>query len=145
MSYVDYSANFVLDQFFTFLNANQLGANDEHLYDTLAVEHNINTATVDGTHKANSILGSYINTTSISTGSVVVTGFVTWTPAVGVYQVVFGEGMAADCFLELYISGAWRKITAAALLFMSGIVFCDGSNMRFNSSSSGTLWYQKFN
>jgi len=51
LAYVDYSSNFTLDLFFTFLHANQLGANDEHLYDTIAVEHNINTSTIDGTHK----------------------------------------------------------------------------------------------
>ena len=55
MAYVDYSSHWVLDQFLTYLEANVLGSNDEHLYDTFAVEHNINTATVDGTHKTNSI------------------------------------------------------------------------------------------
>ena len=141
MAYIDYSSHFVLDQFFTYLEANVLGENSEHLYDSFAVEHNINTATIDGTHKANSILGSSINTTPISTGSV---GAGTWTPTVGVYQIVsLGAGITDEVYLELFISGSWRSgnpfnpnPTA------DGIIFCDGSNMRVVSTV--TVYYQKF-
>src|SRR3989304_9019010 len=88
MAYIDYSSHWVLDQFLTYLEANVLGSNDQHLYDSLAVEHNINTTTVDGTHKANSITGSIINTTPASTGSQAIVTLSTWTPTVGVYQIV---------------------------------------------------------
>lgn len=144
MAYVDYSTNFVLDQFFTYLNANQFGANDEHLYNSFAVEHNINTATVDGTHKANSITGSIINTTPVSTGSA--TG--TWLPAVGVYQIVYSALASSDsCYIELYISGAWRSghnpVSGNGDVSADGILFFDGSNMRV-VSGGGTIYYQKF-
>mgnify|MGYP001582356670 CR=1 FL=1 len=146
MAYVDYSSHWVLDQFLTFLEANQLGSNDEHLYDSLAVEHNVNTATVDGTHKANSIVGSYINTVPISTGSQVVTAVVTWTPVAGVYQIVTIAVTQGDTtYLELYISGAWRSgnntYTTGG---PDGVIFCDGTNMRFGATASLTVWYQKF-
>src|SRR4030065_1766798 len=107
MAFIDYSNNWVLDQFLTFLQANQLGANDEHLYDSLAVEHNINTTTVDGTHKANSITGSMINTTPVSTGSQTILSGATWTPAVGVYQIV-DTGGQGGLTLSIFVSGSWR-------------------------------------
>ena len=144
MAYSDYSSHWVLDQFLTFLEANQLGANDEHLYDTIATEHNINTSTIDGTHKANSILGSYINTTTISTGSA--SG--TWTPSVGVYQIVSTglSGLYDVSYIELYISGAWRTVFSSYASGPSadGIIFCDGSNMRIVIDAGGTIYYQKF-
>lgn len=150
MAYVDYSSNWVLDQFFTFLQANQLGANDEHLYDSLAVEHNINTATPDGTHKTNSILGSYINTTPVSTGSQVISSSSSWTPTVGVYQVT-GDGFAVglgNLEFQIYVSGGWRSTAGQNSAYWSGgIFFCDGTNMRFYnnySADSTTAYYQKF-
>lgn len=147
MGYVDYSTNFVLDQFFTYLNANTLGSNDQHLYNTLAVEHNINTATVDGTHKANSILGSYIKTIPVSTGSQVIGIGSTWTPTVGVYQIVSTPVISGgeNLILELYISGSWRDGSHAGGSSPDGIIFFDGTNMRLLAgSSSVTVYYQKF-
>ena len=147
MAYIDYSTHFVLDQFFTYLEANVLGSNDEHLYDSLAVEHNINTATVDGTHKANSITGSMINTTPVSTGSQLISGLGTWTPTVGVYQIVSTPGISGgdNLRLELYISGSWRDGSNVGGSSPDGIIFCDGTNMRFLAgSSSVTVYYQKF-
>ena len=154
MAYIDYSNNWVLDQFLTFLQANQLGANCEHLYDSLAVEHNINTSTVDGTHKANSITGSMINTTPITATSQTIPGLSAWTPTVGVYQVaiVFTfSGFGGYPNFEIYVSGTWRKGSVA---FNSDrMVFCDGSNMRFYNYSetefaapgnTATVYYQKF-
>ena len=139
MSYTDYSNQWVIDQFLTFLQANQLGANCEHLYDSFAVEHNINTATIDGTHKANSITGSSINTTPASTGSQAIAGSTTWTPTVGVYQIV---GLSANTSLSLFISGVWRFSGGAD----AGIMFFDGTNMRLDNtwSVSNTVYYQKF-
>ena|SRR3990167_1699412 len=137
MAYTNYSNNWVLDQFLTFLQANQLGANDEHLYDTFAAEHNINTATVDGTHKANSITGSSINTTPASTGSQAIAGGSSWTPTTGVYQIA-EVGFSR---LELYISGSWRSCPNDTT---SGIYFFDGTNMRLYTSSATTFYYQKF-
>ena len=139
MSYQDYSSHWSLDTFLTYLEANILGSNDEHLYDSFAVEHNINTATIDGTHKANSILGSYINTTPISTGQTDFTVFVySWTPVVGVYQM-----SSPNVYLEIYVSGVWRT-TDPSIVF-SGIAFFDGTNMRIRGiSASYSIYYQKF-
>ena len=150
MGYTDYSNQWVIDQFLTFLQANQLGANCEHLYDTIAVEHNINTSTIDGTHKANSILGSYINTTPVSTGSQAILGASTWTPTVGVYQIVdSSNSTSVEISLSLFISGVWRTAgitTTNSIWNLSGIFFFDGTNMRLinNDITSGTVWYQKF-
>ena len=151
MSYTDYSSHWVLDQFLTYLEANILGSNDQHLYDTLAVEHNINTTTVDGTHKANSITGSMINTTPVSTGSQAVTyGGATWTPTAGVYQMIpiFAGNPDGFVRLELYISGAWRSPSPSnTFTNITGIVFFDGTNMRLSNNDTedaATVWYQKF-
>ncbi len=146
MSYVDYSSQFVLDQFLTYLNANQLGSNDQHLYDTFAVEHNINTSTIDGTHKTNSITGSMINTTPASTGSQAIAFGATWTPSVGVYQIVIGGwGGIPDgaVYLQLFISGSWRGLGNP----ITSIMFFDGTNMRLSNNDSedtATVYYQKF-
>ena len=144
MAYVDYSSHWSLDNFLTYLESNQLGSNDEHLYNTLAVEHNINTATVDGTHKANSILGSYINKVPVSTGQVDFTVLVfSWTPTTGVYQIV--NANLSYLLLELYISGSWRTAYASATNNFSGIAFFDGTNMRIAGESANyTFFYQKF-
>jgi len=150
MSYIDYSNNWVLDQFLTFLQANQLGANDEHLYDSFAVEHNINTTTVDGTHKANSITGSIINTTPAFTGTQTILTGATWTPSVGVYQIVDTSLITtALTTLSIYISGSWRSggvVAVNSVWNMTGIYFFDGTNMRLfnNGGSSATIYYQKF-
>lgn len=150
MGYTDYSNQWVIDQFLTFLQANQLGANCEHLYDTIAVEHNINTATVDGTHKANSITGSSINTTPASTGSQAILGGATWTPTVGVYQIVGGQSPSNSLILQLFISAAWRGSYVADATpqnDITGINFFDGTNMRVQNtetSDTNTVWYQKF-
>ena len=142
MAYTDYSSHWSLDTFLTYLEANILGSNDEHLYDSFAVEHNINTATIDGTHKANSILGSYINTTPISTGQTDFTVFVySWTPAVGVYQIVNPANQ--NLYLEIYVSGVWR--TPYPPKDFSGIAFFDGTNMRITGVSANySFYYQKF-
>jgi len=149
MSYTDYSSHWVLDAFLTYLEANVLGSNDQHLYDSLAVEHNINTATIDGTHKANSITGSSINTTPASTGSQAILGGATWTPTVGVYQVVNSVQDPNSIILQLFVSAAWRSnINADSTISgFAGIVFCDGSNMRFINNETldaNTVYYQKF-
>ncbi len=146
MSYQDYSSQFVLDQFLTYLNVNQLGANDQHLYNTIDVEHNINTSTVDGTHKANSILGSYINKNPVSASSWTLSGGTFWLPTAGVYQLnnAFGQ----DFIFEMYVSGSWVGPTGSAKI-LGGIYFFDGTNMRINVGGGGgggtlTLYYQKF-
>ena len=150
MAYVDYSSHWVLDQFLTYLEANVLGSNDEHLYDTIAVEHNINTTTIDGTHKANSILGSYINTTPVSTGSQAIASLATWTPTVGVYQIVdINTAGTIQISLSLFISAAWKSSAAIGVNSfwgLGGIMFFDGTNMRLYNAGAdpGTVWYQKF-
>ena len=131
MSYIDYSNNWVLDQFLTFLQANQLGANDEHLYDSFAVEHNINTTP------------AFTGTQTILTGA-------TWTPSVGVYQIVDTSLITtALTTLSIYISGSWRSggvVAVNSVWNMTGIYFFDGTNMRLfnNGGSSATIYYQKF-
>ena len=154
MAYVDYSSHWVLDQFLTYLESNQLGSNDQHLYDTFAVEHNINTATVDGTHKSNSITGSMINTTPASTGSQAIAGGggTTWTPVSGIYQIVNDDSGPpnADFILQLFISGGWRggfgAVDSGYGDTLTGIVFFDGTNMRIANTTSAiqTVYYQKF-
>ncbi len=145
MAFLDYSSHWILDQFLTFLEMNQMGTNDKHLYDTIAIEHNINTATIDGTHKSNSILGSYINKNPISTGSQIIGLGSTWTPALsGVYQVsIPTSGFTDRLSFEIYVSGAWRE---SKYDVSYGVFFFDGSNMRFNNiaGSGRTMYYQKF-
>ena len=148
MSYIDYSSHWVLDQFLTYLEANVLGSNDEHLYDSFAAEHNINTTTIDGTHKTNSITGSSINTTPASTGSQAIAGSSSWTPATGVYQMSGGQ-VTTDLVLQLFISGVWRgsySLDATPQTSPSGIMFFDGTNMRLfnNGGSNAIIYYQKF-
>ena len=150
MSYTDYSSHWVLDAFLTYLESNQLGANDQHLYDSLAVEHNINTSTIDGTHKANSITGSSINTTPASTGSQVIVSLSTWTPTVGVYQIVdINMNGDVQIGLSLFISGSWRTSASSGVNSfwgLGGVMFFDGTNMRLYNGGGldGTVWYQKF-
>lgn len=135
MSYVDYSANFTLDQFFTWLHANQLGSNDEHLYDTIAIAHNINTSTIDGTHKTN----------PSTSGLWTILASATYTPTVaGIYQIICQDVGGAN--LEIFASGAWRVPTYDSGL-SAGIVFFDGANMRLKNPSVTTtlnIYYQKF-
>lgn len=146
MSYVNYSNNFVLDQFFTYINANQLGANDKHIVDNFSVEHNWNASSADGTHKDSSILGSYISKNPISTGSQSLASSISWTPSVGIYQVVKTydyEFVGSD--FQIYVGGIWTISAGGDSIY--GLVFCDGTNMRFyNSNALGsiTLTYQKF-
>src|SRR3990167_5274613 len=100
MSYQDYSTQFVLDQFLTYINVNQLGSNDKHLADTFDVEHNWNIATPDGTHDWVAIAADFIF------DSAVIGSNDHWTPSAGLYQI------AEDEFhLEFYIDGAWRNMT----------------------------------
>ena len=137
MAYTDYSNQWVIDQFLTFLQANQLGANDKHLYDTLAVEHNINTATIDGTHKA--LNGSYLTTILVNT-SYVIPNSTTWTPVAGLYQMSIDPGGSAYS-LQFYIAGAWRVIDTDYGLFLF-----DGTNMKIVNTGAFTsvVYYQKF-
>lgn len=155
MAFLDYSSHWALDQFLTFLEANQLGTNDKFLYDNFAVEHNINTATIAGTHKSNGITGSSINKNPISTGSQVIGAGATWTPASGVYQCVIADvyvSLDLSITLQIYVSGAWRYsyYNGSPYFYnnMAYLIFCDGSNMRFMNNStlaqSYTLYYQKF-
>ena len=149
MAYTDYSSHWSLDTFLTYLEANVLGSNDEHLYDSFAVEHNINTSTIDGTHKANSITGSMINTTPVSTGSQVIVASSTWTPTVGVYQIV-DEAVSSSLILQIYVSGSWRGsyvLGATPEKIITGINYFDGTNMRVINGEdidTNTAWYQKF-
>mgnify|MGYP001603490759 CR=1 FL=1 len=150
MAYVNYSTHWSIDNFLTYLESNQLGANDEHLYNSFAVEHNINTATVDGTHKANSITGSSINTTPASTSSQAILGAATWTPTAGVYQIVGGQVPSNSLILQIFVSGSWRGSYVADTSpqnDITGINFFDGTNMRVQNtetSDTNTVWYQKF-
>jgi len=146
MSYVDYSSNWVIDQFFTFLQANQLGSNDKHIVDNFSVEHNWNASTADGTHKTNSIKGTYIDKSTWSAGSQAVSAASSWVPTVGIYQIVKTvDAEAIGTYLEIYSGGAWR--TPINVVNAQGLFFCDGSNMRFtntNTINSVTLHFQKF-
>lgn len=150
MAFVDYSNHWSLDQFLTYLEANVLGSNDLHLANSFAVEHNWSTSVVDGTHKANSITGSSINTTPVSTGSQAIATLATWTPSTGVYQIVdINASNSILISLSLFISGSWRSSGAVAvnsIWGLNGIFFFDGTNMRLLNSGglSGTVWYQKF-
>jgi len=147
MSYQDYSTQFVLDQFFTYINANQLGANCEHLADSFDVEHNWNIATPDGTHDWVAIANNHTD----STQSIASLGI--WTPTAGVYQIVIPYSSSIDAnriVFEIYISGVWYGYDEAGAnelpISPQGIFFCDGSNMRFSNLSAYTraLYYQKY-
>ena len=140
MAYVDYSSHWVLDQFLTYLEANVLGSNDEHLYDTFAVEHNINTSTVDGTHK--NVQGSAL-TTILTNTSYIIPNSTTWTPAAGVYQFIIAPyGSPSYAYrIDLYITGVWRSLS-----IVEGLLFFDGTNMRIVNTGAYTsvIYYQKF-
>ncbi len=149
MSYVDYSSHWSLDQFFTYLQANQLGSNDQHIVNTFSAEHNWNSSSVDGTHKALSA-SSLINTTPTSTGNQNWSNSSSyWTPASGIYQIVSSGSATAKVTFEIYISGSWRSSSTAVPAFVEGIFFCDGTNMRFYGDATGIgisadIYYQKF-
>ncbi len=147
MSYIDKSSAWVLDQFFTFLDANQLGSNDKQIVDNFSVEHNWNATTPDGTHKNGVIKGSSISTTPVSTGNQTINAGNTWTPSTGVYQIVRDDEQSSTGFLEIYISGNWRGLsTLVSSSAGIGIIFCDGTNMRIRcyTGSFVTIYYQKF-
>lgn len=141
MSYQDYSSHWVLDQFLTYLEANVLGSNDEHLYDTLAVEHNINTVTIDGTHKPFS--GSAVLTTIVTNTSYIIPNSTTWTPAAGIYQFKIDPyGIPVYAYrVDFYMVGAWRTTS-----IVEGLLFFDGTNMRIVNTGAYTsvIYYQKF-
>ena len=153
MSYLDYSSHWQLDQFLTFLEANQLGSNDKQIVDNFSTEHTWNAVTADGTHKSGIISGSSINTTPASTGSQAIPNGGTWTPAAGIYQMTNAFN---EFSFDMYISGAWRAIrdtgfngvVETGVGFTGGLHFCDGSNMRIyaNGATLGgsTVYYQKF-
>lgn len=147
MSYVDYSNNFVLDQFFTYINVNQLGANDKHIVDNFSVEHNWNASSANGTHKNSSIIGSYISKNPTTTGSQSISMETYWTPTVGIYQIVKTyDPEHINTKFEIYVSGSWETPAGSGYNF-AGLFFCDGTNMRFRNSNAGsgiTLTYQKF-
>lgn len=132
MAYIDYSSQFVLDQFFTYINALQLGSNDKHIVDNFSVEHNWNTATADGTHKWSAM-------TVKTTGSQALAGYSTFIPTAGLYQIV---RYGLDLRLEIYVSGSWE----AGSLGLDGLYFFDGTNMRISNSLSPAVifYYQKF-
>lgn len=144
MAYIDKSSAWVLDQFFTYLDANQLGSNDKHIVDTFSVEHNWNATTPDGTHKLLSA-SAIINTTPSSTGHQYWSNTtIYWTPSSGIYQMVSSVFPTSSILLQIYVSGAWQNYGSA-----DGIIFCDGINMRFYVSAGGIgnwvdLYYQKF-
>ena len=135
MSYVDYSSHWVLDQFFTFLQANQLGSNDKHIVDNFSTEHNWNSATADGTHKPNSILGSYINKNPVASGPLPANP---WIPVAGVYLITSDINTGGQGFyVNTFISGAWRTCGLTYILFS----FFDGTS---EIAFTGSTYYQKF-
>lgn len=153
MAYVDYSAHWSLDNFFTFLEANQLGANSKHIVDNFSVEHTWNATTADGTHKANSILGSYINKIAVTDTFQDISNGSTWTPSAGVYIFSLDDSYnngSQTIDIQVYMSGAWKKATvfygvSLAPPFGSDMVFCDGTNVRLLASVANCrVYYQKF-
>lgn len=85
-----------------------------------------------------------------STGSQSVVAGATWTPLAGVYQVAVDNniaGAAGELHLELFISAAWKEGVQEGIGMPSGIIFMDGTNMRFHNSygvATVTTWWQKF-
>ncbi len=148
MSYVDYSSHWSLDQFFTYLESNQLGSNDQHIVNTFSAEHNWNASSVDGTHKP-LVASTIISTTPSSTGNQNWSNSASyWTPTSGIYQIVASGNGATVLHFQIYISGVWEIV-----IFPSnkagGVFFCDGTNMRFYVDASGfgntlDIYYQKF-
>ena len=133
MAYVEYSSHWSIDQFFTYLEANQLGANSKHIVDNFSVEHNWNASTADGTHKNSSILGDYINKTIISNGSLTLPNNTTYIMPVGLYYI------SGASFVDLFYGGAWHSA-------YMGLHLCDGVNARVRNSSGDylTFYYAKF-
>ena len=139
MSYIDRSTYYTLDQFLSFLDMNIMGSNDKHLVDHFSVDHNWNASSADGTHKADSILGSYISKNSLLDTSYIVPPSTTWNPTSGVYN--FSANIGSNNFFEQRFSGSWE-----AALFRA-ILFCDGTNLRFVNNDvliSWTIYYLKY-
>ena len=141
MSYQDYSTQFVLDQFLTYINVNQLGSNDKHLADSFDVEHNWNIATVDGTHDWVAIAEVHIDDhAAVGAQSY-------WTPSAGLYQLAGKSVGIFNIEFWVYIEGAWHG-PGGEDAGSYGLFLCDGSNMRFYNgsgmSSPVSVFYQKF-
>lgn len=88
--------------------------------------------------------GAKLNTAPLSSGGWAVPAASSYTPASGFYNVAFDTASTNNPFWEIFVSAAWRGATSNS--FTGNVQFCDGSNMRINSVSSGavTLYYQKF-
>src|SRR4030042_2883745 len=131
MAYIYYSTQFVLDQFLTYIDVNQLGANCEHLANTLNVEHNWNIATIDGTHDWVAIAEDHTD------GSVTLGGLSYWTPSAGLYQIIGGNNpISLGLYIQFYINGAWRSIgDDLAEVGVVGLFLFDGNNMRVGNNS----------
>lgn len=138
MAYIDYSAQFILDQFFTYINANQLGSNDAHLAASLDVEHNWNIATVDGTHDwATIAIPRSTDVKNILAGA-------SWTPDAGLYQLITTSIDNDQVKIQLYITSVWLT---SSFTVLGGLYFFDGTNMKFGNShptDTGYVGYQKF-
>lgn len=77
-----------------------------------------------------------------SDGSQFVAASGTWTPSTGTYQVTTDITVANDPYLQLFISSAWRGTPGNKA---PGIIYADGTSMRFSTSLAVTFWWQKFN
>lgn len=83
-------------------------------------------------------------------------GTFNWTPASGIYDVVVigGGGTLPRVYLELFVSGAWRRNSTrgetgtTAVSYSGGVIVSDGVNQRIAivqlaGSTSTTVYYQK--
>ncbi|MBI5237706.1 MAG: hypothetical protein HY887_04715 [Deltaproteobacteria bacterium] len=87
------------------------------------------------------VTGAKTSKAVASTGSQTLGVGAFWTPAAGIYQMVATSIATVDSgALELFIAGAWRT----AAISVSGMVFCDGSNMRINGNGGAIIYYQTF-
>lgn len=162
MAYQDYSSAFALDDFFTYLNANQFGANDEHIIANFSTEHNWDSATANGTHKWGviaTVREELEYTFTLTTPGPYSSYTDTWMPPAGLYQfaVEFGYSYWNDnsISMQILINGVWRYCTSTHTIsgvpssYFGGLFICDGTNLRLNATtySSGvtfTIYYQKF-
>lgn len=94
---------------------------------------------IDAAHIASDAVTAAKVLKTFTSGSQVIAQSATWVPAAGIYNVVVGSAYVT---LQIYVSGAWRSSDSYS---GSGLIYCDGTNMRFNNGSAQvTIYYQKF-
>lgn len=117
------------------LNANSVGATQ--IVASAVTTDKIADSNVTAAKIANeNVTGAQISRGIVSSGYQVMIPGTAWTPAPGVYQMT---ATSFSSYLQLYISSAWQGDSPP-----SGIVICNGANMRIYGTADGAVYYQTF-